>query len=163
MSRLSSPNCVLQRLEALFRDAAVQLDMECRDGRWRVRYRRTDASGKRRRRSITLPDDAMLLAAVKERLQRRREKGKAKRRAVAEKKALRRLKRQIVAKSGRGRWLRRRIGKMFDLAACLGPEMLNDYIDHEPWRARGKPAGRPQKRTHCSDDWGQNGNFYRDF
>ncbi len=157
MSRLSSQTSLLRRLDSLLRDAATQVNLECRNGRWRIRYRQTDDSGKRRRRSIALPDDAMLLAEVRERIRRRRDGGG--KRAAEAGKALRSLKRRMLAAADCGRWLRRRIGRMFDIAAGLGREMLDDYLDHKPWRAVGKPAGRPRTR----DVWGQNDDFDRYF
>ena len=116
-----------------------------------MRFRQTDpATGKRIRRAVTLTDDRALLRAVRVRVRleaarRRPDVDEGNERAREVRKALRDLKRRILAASGRGRWLRRRLGRAFDIAAALGPETLDDFIGREPWKAEGKPGGRPRK------------------
>jgi hypothetical protein len=58
--------------------------------------------------------------------------------------ALSRVRSRLLAATGRGRWIRRRLGRLFDLAAGLGLDALVDFMAHRPWLARGRPAGRPR-------------------
>jgi hypothetical protein len=137
---------VLALLDRLLRNGA-QVNLERRGGRWRLRYRDAGGNGvPRRRHSVTLPDDAE--QPVRARLEAARLRhgggygqGRRARRVRDARQALRTLRRKVLAASNRGRWIRTRIGLVFDLAAAMGPEVLENFIAHVPWRAAGRPAG----------------------
>ena len=111
----------------------------------------------------------MLLDEVRRLLEARRRPetaegaGASKECAREARKALRGLKRKVSEASGRGRWLRARIGRMFDIAAALGPETLMDYLDHAPWEATGHPGGRPRKVADLMSPWVRRGGTGRGF
>jgi hypothetical protein len=124
--------------------------MEESAGRWRLRYRQRDpATGRCRRRSLELPDDPALLDEVREQvnhLRRRNPEAAQERRTAREARVwLARLRRKVLAASSRGRDMKKRIAWMFNRAAAMGLDVLEDYLAHEPWRARGRLPGRPRK------------------
>jgi len=140
-------------LFARFAREDVQVSMERRDGRWRLRYRDAGGEGRPRKRySVALPDDAELLSEVRERverLRRRQPEVASERRNAREARAmLAELRRKVQKASGRGRDVKKRIGRMFNMAATMGMDVLEDFFARESWLARGKPAGRPRK-TPC--------------
>jgi hypothetical protein len=139
---------VLALLDRLLLNGA-QVNLERRGGRWRLRYRDPGESGApRRRHSAALPDDAAaqartLLEAARLRRGGGYGYGRRARRVRDARQALRTLRRKALAASDRGRWIRTRIGRVFDLAAVMGVEVLENFIAHAPWRAAGQPPGRP--------------------
>ena len=145
---LPTPESVLTLLDRLDRED-VRFHMEWREGRCRLRYRDAGGEGRpRKRRSVALPEDVELLAEARRRVEAarwREGRGSRTKRNREARKALRGLKRKVLAASGRGRDVRRRIGWMFDRAAAMGMDMLEDFINRGPWLARGRPAGRPRK------------------
>jgi hypothetical protein len=106
---------------------------------------------------VVVPDDpdviAVMQACLSEARDRRREAGRKTRETAradaqadrAVNRMRRELRRRILDASGRGRWLRARIGRAFDMAVALGGEWLTGFVALRPWEARPKPAGRPRR------------------
>jgi hypothetical protein len=97
-----------------------------------------------------LGDDAVLIAGVQERVDAARrceDRGTRTKRIREARRAILGLREKMLSASNRGRDVRRRIGRLFDLAALMGPAMLEDFISHSPWLAQGRPAGRPRKTS----------------
>jgi len=139
----------LSLIDRLVREGAG-VNLERSGGRWRLRCRQRDpATGRSRRLSHELPDDPSLLSEVRERVERQRRRqpeAASERRNAREARAmLAELRRKVQRASGRGRDVKKRIGWMFNMAATMGMDVLEDLIAREPWLARGKPVGRPRK------------------
>ena len=144
----TTPESVLALLDRLIRDG-VRVSLEQRDCRWRLRYRDAGGNGgSRKRRSVELPDDALLIAGAQERVDATRrldDRGPRTKRIREARRAILGLREKVLAASGRGRDMKKRIRWMFNLAATMGPAMLEDFLGRSPWATRGRPAGRPRK------------------
>jgi hypothetical protein len=92
-----------------------------------------------------LAQDAWLLSEARELLRRRKEAARRDAGQQEAGRALAALKNRVQAASGCGRLLRKRIVRVYDHAAVLGVDSLEDFIRHQPWLARAMPAGRPAK------------------
>ena len=143
----------LERLEALLATPHARVSLERQGEVWRLRWR--GPNGKRV--SVVVPGDPDMIAAMRERLttaRTGRREADRKIRETARADALadravnrmrRKLRRRILDASGRGRWIRERIGRAFDRAVSLGGEWLTGFVTLRPWEARPKPAGRPRR------------------
>ena len=143
----------LERLSALLADPHTHVSIERQGKVWRLRWRMPNG----KRVSVVVPGDADVIAVMQERLSAAREWRREADRKVREKikadaqadraakRKRRELRRKIQAASRRGRWMRSRIGKAFDVAAASGDESLIAFVASRPWQARAKRAGRPRR------------------
>ena len=150
----------LELLEALLSEPHSRVSLERLRGAWLLRWfvpKGSEPPPYEKRASMKLPDDPALVAALQARLSaarawrkrvERETREAAQALAQADRIANRRrreLRCRVLDASGRGRWMRGRIGKVFDIAAALGDDCLADFIEHSPWEARPRPAGRPRR------------------
>jgi len=150
----------IELLQALLADPRCRVSLERHGGSWRLRWREPMNNGSDpcwKRVSRAVPNSLTMLYALQERLSEAKEwRREAKRKvreaarasAMAERnvdKVRRELRRKVQDASCRGRWMRSRIGKVFDIAASLGDDWVADYIAHSPWKARSRIAGRPRR------------------
>ncbi|MCL2001239.1 MAG: hypothetical protein FWG74_07370 [Planctomycetes bacterium] len=137
-------------LDTLGRNNGWQVNLERNAGRLRLRCRQRDpATGLGRRLSRELPVDPTLqdevIGLVNSMRRRRPEIARERRERREARAGLVALRKKMLAASKRGRDVKKRIAWMFNRAATMGLDVLEDYLAREPWLARGKPAGRPRR------------------
>lgn len=155
MPTFESPDQLLDWVEANADTLRCDASVQERGSRWRLRARMEDDGGLRRRISIALPDTVTAMR-VKARLDRWRERDADLKdaeedipRADRERRdATRDLRRRFLNVCAGGGKHRKRMARLFDGVAHLGPDYLADFMHRKPWTIRPQPPGRPRTITN---------------
>ena len=152
----SATTAVIEHVQMILSLPGAQVNLERRGDRHRLRYRVKGALGDTSaRKALELSADDAMVAIIRRMIEEHRRNRKrttpmpAKKPENGSPQGLTPVLRRVLNSCPRGRVVRRRIALVFRIAAGLGHEVLEDFLEREPWLARPNRAGRPRKHGHA--------------